>query len=146
MRLFLYGTLQPLSATAMARWLAPRIATMQLATTHGRLAAIGGPSGWYPALVAPGTVAISTGRICHGTLVTLRLTRCERVRLDRYEGRDYRLRAIAVQVERARTVAAGAYLWSGALPRGALPIPGGDFLAWLERTDRRSFAVQGSGR
>lgn len=139
--LFLYGTLQPVADTAMARWLALRIEDASAATMLGRLLAIPGGSGWFPALV-PG----AAWDRCQGTLVLAALGPGDLARLDRYEGREYRRMAARVRLASGSLRAAAVYRWRTPAPARSLNIAGGDFLTWLERTGRRSFTARlGSG-
>lgn len=135
--LFAYGTLQPHAATPAARWLARRLVASRPASVPGRLYAIPDRDGWYPAALP----ARSAARI-RGTVCLVRLTRADRLWLDRYEGRDYRrvtCRVPAVGEEGAgagtgtgaRRGRATIYLWRAPLPPGARPLRGGSFLDWL---------------
>ncbi|MFS0848578.1 gamma-glutamylcyclotransferase [Novosphingobium panipatense] len=126
MRLFLYGTLQPDAATPMAAWMGARLALAEPAYAAGRLHGIAHDGGWFPALVR------GQGRVS-GRLCDLALSAGDQARLDRYEGREYRRETVRVRTAAGRLVAAQAYLWRGAPPRGALRIPCGDFLDWLRR-------------
>ncbi len=117
----------------MGDWLAARLLHAEPATMPGRLYAIGDPGGWFPALV-PGR------QVVHGTVCTLRLGRGDLALLDRYEGAEYRRRALPVRTASGRCVKAQAYLWRAPLPPVAPAIAGGDFLAWLRAGRRRAFS------
>lgn len=133
MRLFLYGTLQPAADTEMARWLRERATATMPATAPGTIHAVPSPQGWYPALLR------GHGRV-QGTLVDCALERRDLVRLDRYEGHEYRRKAMRARCG-AETVVAQAWIWRGPLPDDAAPVGGGDFLAWLAQTGNRAFAL-----
>jgi gamma-glutamylcyclotransferase (GGCT)/AIG2-like uncharacterized protein YtfP len=140
MRLFVYGTLRPGADTAMARWLGSRAHEARAATVPGRLIAIKGGTGWFPALVR--------GRPwerCHGTLIRVALEPGDLARLDRYEGPEYRREARRVHVVGGPAVAATVYRWRGAAPANSLAIPSGDFLSWIAQSGRRSFTVARGG-
>lgn len=126
MRLFLYGTLMGAADTPMSRWLGERVASAVPASAPGRMLVIPSPTGWFPALL-PGS-----GRV-RGMLADIGLAPGELAHLDRYEGREYRRGTVRVRGAEG-LVTAQAYLWRAPLPVGALPVPGGDFLAWLAAT------------
>lgn len=126
LRLFLYGTLQPGAGTAMGRWIGRRLVSSEDAIAAGRIFAVGDADGWYPALVFAGP----SSRV-RGTLCELDLRPGELARLDRYEGAEYRRRAVPIRTERRCRVTAQVYFWRLALPRSARPIDSGDFLGWL---------------
>lgn len=134
MRLFLYGTLMDRAETPIARWLADRVSEAEVASAPGRLIAVPSDHGWFPALL-PGS-----GQV-RGTLVRVALGPGELARLDRYEGREYRRATLRVRAGRGR-VSAQAWIWRAPLPRGAEPIAGGDFLAWLAASRRAAFATR----
>lgn len=112
----------------MARWVAARALRVEPAVAPGRLVALHDGGGWYPALV-PGN-----GQV-RGVVATLRLRPGERALLDRYEGREYRRRALVVRTPDDRRVVQ-AYVWRGRLPERAMAI-GPDFLDWLREGGRR---------
>lgn len=132
MRLFLYGTLQAASDTEMARWLHERVGDSRPASVPGTIHAVPSPQGWYPALLR------GHGRVS-GTLVDCAIERRDLVRLDRYEGHEYRRKAMRARFG-GETVVAQAWIWRGPLPAEAVAVTGGDFLAWLAQTDNRAFA------
>lgn len=125
----------------MARWLAKRIEEARPATVPGRLLAIRGDSGWFPALVR----GLAHDH-CDATVVLMVLGRGELTLLDRYEGREYRRAMTRARTATATLVAASVYCWRGPEPRGVPggreTIFGGDFLASLEVTGRRSFTTR----
>ncbi|SFF74227.1 Uncharacterized conserved protein YtfP, gamma-glutamylcyclotransferase (GGCT)/AIG2-like family [Novosphingobium sp. CF614] len=133
-RLFVYGTLQPLAGTRMARWIAARLTRAEPACVPGRLFAVRDGRGWFPALVP----ARSAARV-RGTLCELMLTSGELVLLDRYEGIEYRRVWLPVRMDGGSRMRAQAYRWRLALPPKSPMIAGGDFLDWLRRTGRQPF-------
>jgi gamma-glutamylcyclotransferase (GGCT)/AIG2-like uncharacterized protein YtfP len=133
-RLFLYGTLQPAADTPMARWLADRTVDARAARVPGRLFAIPDRRGWYPALV-PGNAS------CLGTMILARLTREDRLMLDRYEGADYRLDRVRARDASGAVFPLATYTWRGRLPPDAHALPGGDFLSWLGPRRARAFSA-----
>lgn len=136
LRLFLYGTLQPQAGTRMAGWLLERLESAEAASVPGRLHAIRGTTGWFPALVP----AKSTACVC-GTLCELRLHPGERALLDRYEGREYRRVTVCARTASGRRAAAQVYLWRGGLPPATPAITGGDFLEWLREGRRNAYST-----
>lgn len=132
-RLFVYGTLQPQAATPMADWIARRLVRSEPATMRGRLYAVQGDCGWFPALVR------ARGGGAQGTLCTVRLTRDDMATLDRYEGSEYRRAVVPVRTLHGRRIMAQAYVWRVGLPADSPAIAGGDFLAWLDAGRRRAF-------
>lgn len=132
MRLFLYGTLQAASGTEMARWLHDRVSETTPASLPGTIHAVPSPQGWYPALLR------GHGRV-QGTLADCALARRDLIRLDRYEGHEYRRKAMRARGAGA-TVVAQAWIWRGPLPADAVAVAGGDFLSWLAQTGNRAFA------
>jgi hypothetical protein len=102
----------------------------------GRLVAVRGGNGWFPALVPA-----KSGARVKGTLCELELAPGELALLDRYEGREYRRGSLPVRAG----VPARVYLWRIALPPGSPAIAGGDFLDWLRRTRRQAFSTPRNG-
>ena len=136
LRLFAYGTLQPRAGTRMARWVKARAVRAVPASVPGRLLAVKGGNGWFPALVPA-----KSGVRVKGTLCDLALSRGDLALLDRYEGREYRRVCLPVRAGAPATV----YLWRIAPPPGGPVIAGGDFLEWLRRTRRRAFSTPRNG-
>ncbi|AKM11867.1 hypothetical protein AB433_14165 [Croceicoccus naphthovorans] len=123
MQLFLYGTLMGEADTAKGRWLHERVSQVQPATVPGVIYAIPSTQGWYPALLrGPGRV--------RGVVAECALERRDVARLDRYEGHEYRRKAMRARTADGTTVAQ-AWIWRGPLPKGAVAIADGDFLGWL---------------
>lgn len=140
LRLFLYGTLQPQAGTRIAGWLAARLESAEAASIPGRLHAIRGGTGWFPALVP----AKGDGRV-RGALCELRLRPGERALLDRYEGREYRRVTVCARTASGRRVAAQVYLWRVDLPPATPAISGGDFLEWLREGRRNAYSTARHG-
>ncbi|KHK92352.1 gamma-glutamylcyclotransferase family protein [Novosphingobium malaysiense] len=139
-RLFVYGTLQPQAATRMGDWIAQRLVRCEPASAPGRLFAVRGGNGWFPALIPPSGQARVSGTLCW-----LDLEPGDLALLDRYEGREYRRVASPVRTASGLSEAGQLYLWRIALPDEAEAIAGGDFLAWLRRTGRRAFSTPRNG-
>jgi hypothetical protein len=140
MRFFFYGTLIDAADTPMARWLRPSLREVGAASVAGRLVAIPSPEGWYPALLG----ALSRQRV-HGTCCELALSQPDLSRLDRYEGAEYR-RVSARARGSGGMVAVQLYRWRGDAPAGAEPVPGGNFLLWLQENGLRAYAAPLSRR
>jgi len=139
-RFFFYGTLQPGCGTRMASWVASRTARSVEASVPGRLHAVAGGNGWYPALLRA-----RSGRRASGTLCELRLGPGDLARLDRYEGREYRRALLPVRTTSGKLRHAQAYVWRGALPSGASEIRAGNFVRWLAQTRRTAFSTRRNG-
>lgn len=138
MHLFLYGTLLHGACNAVADALHRTLRPGLPATVAGRLFALSDPCGWYPALVpGEGRVAGMVHAAGPG------FDAAALTRLDAYEGFDSAVPAVSEYV-RAPVMArlevgggeieAQAYLYHAPLPHGAVPIAGGDFRDFLERT------------
>ncbi|WP_313442257.1 gamma-glutamylcyclotransferase family protein [Novosphingobium sp.] len=140
LRLFVYGTLQPQAGTGMGRWVGARMTSAEAAEAAGRIHAVPGGNGWFPALVTA-----KSGVRVSGTLCELVLRPGDLALLDRYEGREYRRTSVTVRTRAGRRVQAQVYLWRIAMPQAALPIPSGDYLSWLERTGRQAFTTPRNG-
>ena len=141
LRLFAYGTLQPMARTCMGDWIERRLLASGASTIAGRIFAVRGGDGWFPVLVAAKS---SSQRVC-GTLCDLDLRPGELALLDRYEGAEYRRRAVPVRTAGGARVATQSYLWRIALPADARAIPSGDFLEWLGENRLRAFSTPRNG-
>lgn len=124
----------------MARWIEARLAKAEAASVPGRLFAVHGGNGWFPALVPA-----KSGARVRGTLCELHLAPGDLARLDRYEGREYRRIGLPVRTRGAGLVRAQVYLWRIPLPVEAPAIAGGDFANWLLLTRRRPFSTLRNG-
>lgn len=134
MKLFLYGTLMHDADTAMSRWLQERVTHAQPASVPGVIYAVSSPQGWYPALLrGPGRV--------QGVLADCSLDRRDLVRLDRYEGHEYRRKAMRARTA-SGTEVAQAWIWRGPLPADAAAIASGDFLGWLSQSGSKILSTR----
>lgn len=124
----------------MARWISARLVRSEAASIPGRIFAVQDRSGWFPALLRA-----KSGARVRGTLCELRLAPGDLARLDRYEGREYHRISLPVRTGRGALVVAQVYLWRSALPSGAPAIAGGDFTAWLRRSQREAFTTRRDG-
>jgi len=124
----------------MGQWIADRLESAEPARVPGRIRAVKGGNGWFPALVSP-----RSGARVQGTLCQLVLRAGELAKLDRYEGREYRRVSLPVRTASGRSARAQVYCWRVALPDGALVIRGGNYLGWLERTGRQAFTTLRNG-
>ncbi len=138
--LFVYGTLQPHAGTRMGQWIAARLESAEPARVPGRIRAVKGGNGWFPALVSP-----RSGARVQGTLCRLALHPGDLAKLDRYEGREYRRVSLPVRAASGRGARAQVYCWRVALPDAAPVIRDGDYLGWLERTGRKAFTTLRNG-
>lgn len=130
---FFYGTLIAGSGNGHERAAHALMRDGCAASVRGRLYAVPDPAGWYPALL-PGAGWVQGMVYRAGPRFDARAL----ARMDAYEGRDYRR-----CVMKAGAVMAQAYIWRGALPRGAQRIAGGDFRLWLKARGRRAYGVDG---
>ena len=126
-QLFFYGVLRE----EIGDW--PFLAGLGLgspATTHGALFAIPDPRGWYPALVL---TQARFGNVIHGAIHDA--SHVDIAAVDAFEGAAYTRQSIAVDGWSGfGDTAAEAYIWTADLPEDAVPIPEGDFVAWLAAT------------
>jgi len=137
---FFYGTLitgggNPRVAAALSR-LSPR----GEAVAQGLLYALDDPDGCYPAMVAARAGVAGQGAV-HGRLMALlpEFTEEDLAALDAYEGADYHRLAIEVRRQDGAQVQAWAYVWAGPVPEEALPLPDGDFAAFLKASGRSAY-------
>jgi gamma-glutamylcyclotransferase (GGCT)/AIG2-like uncharacterized protein YtfP len=143
MRFFFYGTLMAGSDNPMARFVHERMRPLGRAETHGALHAVPDPEGWYPALL-PGK-GVARGMLYEADA---RFTAADLARLDAYEDYDtaqpeaslYIREPLRVTGPDGMTVTAEAYCFARPLPEGSLPIPDGDFRAWLAEAGVTAFA------
>ncbi|WP_260609957.1 gamma-glutamylcyclotransferase family protein [Sphingomonas sp. IC081] len=138
--LFVYGTLQPHAGTRMGEWIAARMAHAEPAWAPGRIFAVKGGNGWFPALLPA-----RSGAGVRGTLCRLDLRPGDLARLDRYEGREYRRICLPVRLASGRRAPAQIYVWRAPQPKAAPVIRDGDYLGWLARTGRRPFTTLRNG-
>lgn len=145
MRFFFYGTLIAGSGNPVAAAVHARLRDLGPATARGALYAIGEIEGWYPIMLA-GAGAV------HGRLYEIApgFGETDLAQLDAYEdfdpadpARSLYLRAtIVVADAQGVLLEAQTYSFNGPLPAGALPIPDGDFSAWIAREGLRPYGVE----
>lgn len=140
LNLFVYGTLQPHAGTRMGQWIAQRMESGEPGHVPGRILAVKGGNGWFPALVAA-----RPGARVQGTLCRLSLRPGDLAKLDRYEGREYRRVSLPVRTGSGAGVRAQVYFWRAPLPEAAPVIRDGDYLGWLDRTGRQAFTTLRNG-
>ncbi|MBC2667495.1 gamma-glutamylcyclotransferase [Novosphingobium flavum] len=139
MRFFLYGTLLAGSGNGVATDLHRKLAPGSPAEARGSLFAVPDPDGWYPALMHDPEGGPVRG-VMHETLPPF--SEADLAALDAYEGADYVRAEIPVE-DGGLTFMAHAWVWAGALPSGAEPVPDGDFAAFLMRRGLRGFGFAG---
>lgn len=138
MHFFFYGTLLDGSDNPVARDIHSLLEPVGPAQVAGELHAIPDPQGWFPAMVPGGGQA-------HGKLYRTRahFTDADLARMDAYEDFDPADPAGSLYVREPVPLIGGGdaqvYLWNRPLPDGSLPIPGGDFRAWLNRQGFEQF-------
>ena len=130
MQLFFYGTLMAGAGNAVARAAHGCLGPGCVGQVAGALYVIADPQGCYPALV-PGAGWVRG-------MVHMALPGLDLAALDAYEGPEYRRQAVAAHTA-AGVVAAEGYVWAGALPVGAQPIPHGDFTLYLRENGLRAY-------
>ena len=137
MHLFFYGVLQEGLGPDGGGW--PFLEGLGLgapATTQGALFAIPSEQGWYPALV-PTQARFATH--VHGTIYDAGGVDIDAI--DAFEGADYARQAVPVDGwDGYANTQAQAYVWTGDLPEGAVPIAGGDFARWLSATGNTAYS------
>ena len=144
MRFFFYGTLIAGNAHPVAERVHACLHDQGPATARGALYAIGESAGWYPILLA-GAATV------HGRLYAAApgFGAADLAALDAYEDFDPADPAGSLYVRATIVVAdadgafheAQAYSFNRALPPGALPIPEGDFPAWIAREGLRPYGA-----
>ena len=130
MQLFFYGVLRE----GVADW--PFLKGLGLgapATTMGVLYAIPSGEKWYPALIP--TQARHAVPV-HGTIHEA--SAVDLLAIDEFEGADYERQELAIDGwDGYGGTTAEVYVWISDLPHGAVPIPHGDFVQWLEETGNK---------
>jgi Uncharacterized conserved protein len=138
---FFYGTLGASFAGTAARRAHSRLRPRGRARVRGRLWAIPDALGWYPALVAgKGWVE---GELAVAAAFSVR----DLAMLDHYEDFYPRRRAVSLYWRESAVARDGwrrrrpvqLYRYVGRVPKGALPIDGGDFADWLRQTGNRPY-------
>ena len=143
--LFLYGTLMHGSDNPVAAALHAILAPGLAAQACGLLFAIPDPAGWYPAFL-PDPVGGAVHGMVHGTVHCglPAFGAAALPTLDAYEDcrpggtGEYRREPVTIRAGR-QVVAAHTYVYNAALPVGAVPIPSGDFRAFLAATGLPAF-------
>jgi gamma-glutamylcyclotransferase (GGCT)/AIG2-like uncharacterized protein YtfP len=123
--LFVYGTLRPFAAVAMARWLRRAARYLGPATTRGRLYDLGRYPGIRPARGRGETVAGDVYRVANPRVLRM---------LDRYEERFVRERC-AVKLARGGRRVAWIYRYRYGVARAAR-IASGDYLLYCRARGR----------
>lgn len=144
LRFFFYGTLMAGSGNAVARTLHDRLEPLGRAHVRGMLHAVPDPQGWYPALL-PGDGRVAGWLHAAGG----RFTAADLSALDAYEDIDPALPEASLYLRRNTWVActdgsmveAQAYWFNQPLPEGAMPIPSGDFAAFVRAWGMRVFGA-----
>lgn len=136
MNFFFYGTLLAGNANPVAQAVHRLLGEVGPASVKGILFAHPDPDGWFPVL-APGEGMV------HGRLYEAlpSFGSAELARMDAYEDCDPADPVASLYLREEMTVStadgacpAQVYRFNRPLPDGALPIPGGDFSAWLAKT------------
>lgn len=145
MQFFFYGTLQAGSENPVAQMVHALLKPLGAAQVAGALFAVPDPDGWYPALL-PGADVV------HGQLYRAGagFNAAALDRMDAYE--DYRpddpTGSLYVRGEAALLDGHGTahvYRFNQPLLAGSLPLPGGDFRAWLLESGKAAFAGRRAG-
>jgi hypothetical protein len=134
---FFYGLLQTEELSAAARAVLPKLDFVSTATIPGRLYAISGRGGLYPALVRGPDAKGEVRGACFKITSSFQLG--DLALLDAFEEYDprapetseYLREALFVTLEGGTRIDAWAYVYNAALAEGAEPIPSGDFIAYL---------------
>jgi gamma-glutamylcyclotransferase (GGCT)/AIG2-like uncharacterized protein YtfP len=143
LRFFFYGTLMAGSGNPVADRIHDRLRELGPAVATGRLFAIATRQGWYPALLAD-----PAGAAVHGIAYEALpgFTDEDLALLDRYEAYDRDRLAASEYWREPIPVACGgcehlaeAYVYRAALPRGAQPVPHGDFRRFLAETGAAAY-------
>ncbi len=135
---FFYGTLIAGSDNPAARTVHARLRCIGPASVTGALWAIRDPAGWYPALLtdpdrrAYGMLYAATDGFGPEELACL--DAWEDYRPDQPEQSRYLREEMQVSDATGISHRAQAYRFNRPLPPDALPIPDGDFQAWLSAT------------
>ena len=139
MRFFFYGTLQAGNSNPAIAAIHRRLIAEGPATIRGELVAVADSAGWFPALI-PGEGEV------HGQVYAAGpdFTAEDLATLDRYEEYDPAAPETSWYLRETMTLTNGkpvsVYRMNGAPPDGAVPIPGGDFRAWLKAANLAEFS------
>lgn len=139
MRFFFYGTLQAGSGNPVAQAIHQRLEPVGPASLPGRLYAVPDAAGWFPAMLeGVGTV--------HGQVYRAgpEFTPDDLAAMDRYEDFHPSRPGESLYLSRSMALPDGApvqvYCFNQPLPDGSIPIPGGDFKAWLTQAGMAEFS------
>lgn len=132
--LFFYGVLREDISAFGADW--PFLEGLGLgspATTMGALYAIPNGGTWYPALIpTQARYAVPV----HGTIHEAGAV--DLAAIDAFEGPDYERQDLEIDGwDGFGEATAQVYVWISDLPDGAVAIPHGDFIQWLQETGNR---------
>lgn len=139
MRFFFYGTLQAGSGNPVAQAIHAKLVAEGPSTLTGELHAVPDETGWFPALIE------GTGEV-HGQVYAAgpAFTPDDLAAMDRYEDFDPAQPDTSAYARAAVLLPDGTavevYRFNRPLPPGSLPIPGGDFKAWLKSADLPEFS------
>lgn len=139
MRFFFYGTLQAGNSNPAIAAIHCRLIAEGPACISGQIVAVPDNDGWFPALIP------DDGEV-HGQVYAAGpdFTAADLAALDRYEEYDPASPGTSWYLRETRTLTTGVpvsvYRMNGAPPAGAVPIPGGDFRAWLKARNLREFS------
>jgi len=132
-RFFFYGTLLAGADNEASPAVHAGLGPGRPATIGGRLFALPDPAGWYPALIAD-----PRGSAVHGELYRAlpSFAAADLAAMDAWEEcaddgtGEYRRELLPVTSEGYEFLAQ-VYVYNAALPADAVPVPGGDFAAFL---------------
>jgi len=139
MRFFFYGTLQAGNLNPAIAAIHSRLVPLGPGRIGGAIVAVPDAHGWFPALV-PGDGEV------HGQVYAAGpdFTAEDLAALDRYEEFDPAAPETSWYLREVRTLISGepvtVYRMNGAPPADAVPIPGGDFRAWLKAQNLTEFS------
>ncbi|MEY4239212.1 MAG: hypothetical protein RL339_1813 [Pseudomonadota bacterium] len=139
MRFFFYGTLQAGNSNPEIAAIHRRLVPEGPARIAGRLLAVQDRDGWFPALV-PGDGEV------HGQVYAASpaFTADDLAALDRYEEFDPASPETSWYLRETMALTSGApvsvYRMNAAPPAEAVPIPEGNFRAWLKAAKLREFS------
>ena len=139
MRFFFYGTLQAGNSNPVIAAIHRRLVPEGPARIAGRLLAVRDCDGWFPALV-PGDGEV------HGQVyaASADFSADDLAALDRYEEFDPASPETSWYLREIMALTSGepvsVYRMNGTPPATAVPIPGGDFRAWLNAANLPEFS------
>lgn len=139
MRFFFYGTLQAGNSNPAIAAIHRRLVGEGPARLAGRLVAVPDRDGWFPTLVT------GDGEVCGEVYAAgPDFTVEDLAALDRYEEYDPASPETSWYLRETMTLTDGqpvtVYRMNGAPPTGAVPVPEGDFRAWLKGANLPEFS------